>query len=148
MRQRQFEGHSIRIVGLTVACGSAEVQYCWNKETYTHLIIEFRLQFDLPLGFRHGNEYFASLSDYCWIDSWDGDLCQVPWGPRHVSWVWILTIVWSCPWDCPAMTRLWDMPLKRWSRSSVADIIALLHGFHLENRQCHSLTKAGIWIHN
>jgi hypothetical protein len=85
--RKRFEGHSIRTVNLTVARVYEEMSCCWNKETYTHLIIEFRLRPGLPFGFRHGNEYFAQLSDYSWIYSSGGDLCQVPWDPHDGSWV-------------------------------------------------------------
>jgi hypothetical protein len=66
--QRQFEGHSIRTVGLTVAGLDAEMQFCWGKQTYAHLIIEFHLQADLPFEFRHGSEYIVCLHNSNRID--------------------------------------------------------------------------------
>jgi hypothetical protein len=61
MTHRQFEGHSIRTVNLTVALLDDQMQLSWGKQTYTHLIIEFSLQADLPFKFRHGNEYIVHL---------------------------------------------------------------------------------------
>jgi hypothetical protein len=117
--QGQFEGHSIRTVDLTVAQMEEEMQFWGNNETDTPLIVEFRLRVGPHFGFRYDNEYFAPFSDFCLIYSSDGDLCRVPRGPRHVLWVWFSITVWSCPWNCPALTRVWDMPLKHWNRSSV-----------------------------
>jgi hypothetical protein len=59
--QRQFDPHSIRTVDLTVARLDGEMQFSWVKQTYAHLIMEFRLQTDLPFEFRQGSEYIVHL---------------------------------------------------------------------------------------
>jgi hypothetical protein len=77
--ERQFKGHSIRTVDLTVARLDEEMQFSLGKQTYAHLIIELHLQADLPFEFRHGSEYIVHLHNSNWIDLSVRDCRQGSW---------------------------------------------------------------------